>query len=105
MKITTRLGKKCEGDKIYSITSNGVEDFALDRLLVLINQIGLNEKRILESNKEKGWRDLFTPAIMDSVNLAKEGIDLFNEDIMKDFCKRNHIQYTKMKQTVMKEFF
>ena len=110
MKIIKKSGRKCKGDNVFYIKSDGEEAFSLDKLFVLINQLSLNEYNIyIQGGWDKRGKDfLFEVAINEAVELGKGGIDLLdikNDSIAEDFCKRNHLVYTKWKQTKLEVYW
>ena len=109
MKITKKPGKKCDGDMKFYIETDGVELFPLDRIFVLINQLALNEHNIYIQGgwDEKGHRFLFESAILDAIEFGKKGIDLLDEKNEKEttlFCQKHFLNYTKWKQTTIKNY-
>lgn len=77
MKVTTEKGRKCEGDTILKLETKGEEVITLIDLAYYVNQLGLNELKIIEQNpklsKEKHF--WFENVILKAVDDSKKGID------------------------------
>jgi len=109
MKIIRAVGKKWPGDIIFFIKSNEEEALAMDRLLVLVNQFAFNE---FNGYKERGYleRELpfyFGDAVLEVIELGKKGVDLTdakNDSIAEELCEKYGLEYTRWKQTILKEF-
>lgn len=111
MKIRYKKGRKFDGDRIFSIESNGQEIFTHARLFMLINALAKNEWLIYKKGKwdEKGKPFLYEEAIIDAIQLGIKGITFIDEKDDKellDFCKRNELmrKFDNYKQTLLNEF-
>ena len=113
MKIRYKKGRKCDGDRIFSIETNGEEVFTHARLMILINALAKNEYLIYKNGKwdERGMDFLYEFALQDAIKLGKKGITFIDEKnpekpILKEFCKRNKLMknFEIFKQTILNEF-
>ena len=109
MKIIKKKGNKWKEDYVFFINSNGEEAFAMDKLLLLVNQLALNE---FNGFREKGYEEkeypfFFEDAVEEVIKLGKEGINLLdnaNEPIVKQLCEKYRLPFTKWKQTTLEVF-
>ncbi|KKN13994.1 hypothetical protein LCGC14_1000710 [marine sediment metagenome] len=111
MKIRYKKGKKFDGDRIFTIETKGEEAFTHARLMVLINALAKNEYLIYKYGKwdEQGKDFLYEFALKDAIELGKKGIAFIDEEnlerpILKEFCKRNELNFQSTKQTILNEF-
>jgi len=113
MKIRWKKGNKFDGDRIFSIETNGEEIFTHARLMILINALAKNEWLIYKDGKwdEKGKDFLYEYALKDAIDLGKKGITFIDETNqekpeLKQFCERNNLmrKFSVFKQTLLNEF-
>lgn len=104
MNIKTTKGSQFQGDRVSWFKTNGSnkwEALSLRKLLLLINQIGVNEYNKYKNYKES-WFEL---SINEVFKLNKKGINLLeNEEELKKFCKKWKLPQEKIKQTTIGEF-
>ena len=98
-----------KGDKIFFIKSDGEEAFAMDKLLILINQLALNEYNgfIKKGLADKEMPFFFEDAVKEIISFGKKSIDLLdekNDSFVEEFCKKYGLNYTKWKQTKLEIF-
>jgi len=109
MKIKETQGKLFDGDKKCWIQTKDWELFSLYRLFIVINKIAVNEwKRFISKEYDKrGLPFTFEEALIQLCDYGREGIDLLepkNEETLKHFCNKYHLNIETFKQTILKEF-
>ena len=108
MEIKTTQGSHFKEDKVSWFKTNNSdtwEALSLRKLLLLINQIGINEfnkyRRIIDNGGEL-W---FEESIKEVLELNKKGINLIeNEEILTNFCKKWKLPMEKIKQKQIGDF-
>ena len=113
MKIRFKKGRKFDGDRIFTIETNGEEIFTHARLMILINALAKNEYLIYKDGNwdEKGMDFLYEFAVKDAIDLGIKGITFLDETHpehpeLKAFCERNKLmrKFNLFKQTLLTEF-
>ena len=102
MKLKTTQGSHFKNDKVSWFKTNNSEEWealSLRKLLLLINQIGINEfnkyRRIIENGGEL-W---FEESIKEVLELNKNGINLLeNEKELEIFCNKWKLPTEKITQ-------
>lgn len=92
MRLKRRKGNRGKGDKKYIIEQEDGRNDGINIIenCILANQIILNEIRINKEKIERYGNFLFTNAIIDAVNMACLGIDVWNNDmLLRQFCERH----------------
>lgn len=112
MKIRFKKGRKFDGDRLFSIETNGEEIFTHARLMILINALAKNEYQIYKKGEwdKRGMDFLYEYALKDAIELGKKGITFLDEKEpnpeLKAFCERNKLmkKFNLFKQTILNEF-
>ena len=113
MKIRFKKGRKFDGDRIFTIETQGEEIFTHARLMILINALADNEYKIYKDGKwdEKGMKFLYEDALMDAVDLGIKGKVFLDEQrddrpLLREFCEKNKLmrKFDLWKQTLLNEF-
>jgi hypothetical protein len=74
MEIIENKGKKAEGDIRYNVNMDN-EAFSIIKFCVLNNKLAKNEYNLHKESIEKHDRFFFKEAMVEAIDMGKEGID------------------------------